>query len=96
MSGKTEVLDPWHVRGDIPQDTIAGVATLHEDVHTEATESRLGDCKIEFPLVYEMLPLRVGHERVSGLLHRLGGEHLLVDRQDLAFNLDLDRRIGSE
>jgi len=34
--------------------------------------------------------------RASAVSHHLGREHVLVDREDLTLDLDLDRRVGRE
>ena len=69
---------------------------MHEYVHAEAAQAGLGDREVELELLHEVLALLGGHERERGLADGLGCQDLLVDRQDLTFDLDLDGRVGGE
>ena len=44
----------------------------------------------------KVLDLFGGHQSERRLAHRFGTQHLLVDGEDLSFDLDLDGRIAGE
>ena len=93
--GHAEVLEPRHLRRDVTQHH-GGKAALVEDVDPEAPESHLGQREIDLQLFVEILDLFRGHETERRLADRLGTQNLLVDREDLALDLDLDRRVAGE
>ena len=56
----------------------------------------LGDREVDLQLALQVLDLLRGHEAEADGAYRGRRQHLLVDRVDLAFDLDLDRRVGGE
>ena len=92
---QAEFLERGHVGRDVAQHH-RGVAALMEDRDAEAAEARLGDREVDLELLLEVIDLFLVHQAVGGLPHLVGGQHLLVDRDDLALDLDLDRRVRAE
>ena len=90
-----ERLQLRHVRGDVTEHD-RRIAALEEDVDTEPAEPGFRDRKVDLQLFLEVLDLLRRHEPVGRLLDDFRGQDLLVDREDLAFTLDLDRRVGGE
>ncbi len=91
--GHAEILELGHLGSDVAQHH-RGIAALIEHIDAEAAEARLGDREIDLQLLVEMLDLFRGHQAERRLAHGLGTQDLLVDGKDLAFDLDLDRRIA--
>jgi hypothetical protein len=89
------ILDARHVRGDVAHHH-GRKAALVEDGAAEAAQARLGDREIDLQLALEILDLLRRHQAEGRGAHRIRRQHLLVDRVDLALDLDLDRCVGSE
>ena len=95
MSGRPELVELRHVGGDVAQHHRPG-SRAGRRRHAEAAEARLGNREVDLQLALEVFDLLGGHQRRSAACaHRLGRQDLLVDRVDLPFDLDLDRRVGA-
>ena len=72
------------------------VAALMKDIDAKTAETGLGDREIDLELTREGLELMLVHQLERRLPHHLRRQLHLVDRNDLAVDLDHDRRIGRE
>ena len=67
-----------------------------KDIDAKPPEARLGDREVDLELAVEFLELFTAHQLHRRLAHHLRGQFKLVDGQDLAVDLDLDRGIAGE
>jgi hypothetical protein len=93
--GQAELVELRHVGGDVTQHHRRKTA-LVEHVDAEPPQPGLGDREVDFELALEAFELVRRHEPVGRLPYGLWRQNLLVDRQDGAFDLDLDGRIRRE
>ena len=85
-----EFIERRQVGSNVPQHH-RNVATLIEHVDAEAAEALFGQRKVDLEFLVELVHLLFGHQLERRLLHHLGRHLELVDRHDLAFDLDLGR-----
>jgi hypothetical protein len=88
--GQAELVELRHVGADVAQHH-CGIAALVEHVDAEPAQAGFGDREVDLELALEALELVGAHEPVRRLANRLGRQDLLVDRENRAFDLHLDR-----
>jgi hypothetical protein len=91
----SEFVEVWQFVGNVPEHH-RNIAALVENVDTESPEAGLGDREIDFQFLVEVFELLVIHELDCRLLDHLRRHLELVDRHDLALDLDLGRRVRCE
>ena len=92
---QSQVLHARHVGGDEAQHH-GGIATLIENIDAKAAEPGLRNGKVDFQFAPEIFELVAAHQAEGHVADHFSVQDLFVDRENPAFDLDLDGRVGRE